>query len=86
LRNALERRELEVFFQPEVSLQGLETSRFEALVRWFPSADCAVPPSTFIPVAEEAGLIIGIGEWVLREACRRAAAWQAGELRGWEWQ
>lgn len=82
LRNALERNELAVYFQPEVSLQALETSRFEALVRWFPSADCSVPPSTFIPVAEEAGLIIGIGEWVLREACRRAAGWQAGELQG----
>lgn len=82
LRNALERDELKVFFQPEVNLQGLETSRFEALVRWFPSADCSVPPSTFIPVAEEAGLIIGIGEWVLREACRRASEWQAGELEG----
>ena len=82
LRKALERDELKVYFQPEVSLQGLETSRFEALVRWFPSSDCSVPPSTFIPVAEEVGLIIGIGEWVLKEACRRAAGWQAGELQG----
>ena len=82
LRGALERGEMQVWFQPEISLRALATSRFEALLRWFPSSDCSVPPSTFVEVAEESGLILSIGEWVLRQSCQRAAQWQGGEFDG----
>jgi EAL domain-containing protein (putative c-di-GMP-specific phosphodiesterase class I)/GGDEF domain-containing protein len=82
LKEAIERNEFQIFFQPEISLKTLRPSRFEALLRWFPSPDCSVPPSTFIPLAEESGLIPEIGEWVLRESCLRAAEWQRSPLAG----
>jgi EAL domain-containing protein (putative c-di-GMP-specific phosphodiesterase class I) len=56
--------------------------RFEALLRWFPEPECSVPPTTFIPVAEESGRILSIGKWVLRQACGQAAEWQQGPLAG----
>ncbi len=82
LRNAIARDELQVYFQPEVNLRNSAITRFEALLRWFPSLDCSVPPSTFIPIAEETGMIIHVGNWVLEQACRKAAAWQNGRLAG----
>jgi diguanylate cyclase (GGDEF)-like protein len=82
LRGALGRNELQVYFQPEISLHTSQPIRFEALLRWFPAPGCSVPPTTFIPVAEESGLILTIGEWVLRQACQQAAEWQQGELAG----
>jgi diguanylate cyclase (GGDEF)-like protein len=75
LRQAIERGELAVHYQPIVRTAGEEVSGFEALVRWNHPTRGAVPPSKFIPLAEEAGLIGKIGEWVLRTALEEAAQW-----------
>jgi diguanylate cyclase (GGDEF)-like protein/PAS domain S-box-containing protein len=74
LRQALEQNQLQVYFQPQARMDGHITG-FEALVRWNHPMRGFVPPDQFIPLAEESGLIIEIGEWVLREACREAASW-----------
>jgi diguanylate cyclase (GGDEF)-like protein/PAS domain S-box-containing protein len=74
LRSAIDRGELLLHYQPQVKMTG-KTVGFEALVRWQCPKRGMVSPGTFIPVAEESGLIITIGEWVLREACREAASW-----------
>ncbi|WP_246767917.1 bifunctional diguanylate cyclase/phosphodiesterase [Bradyrhizobium sp. CCBAU 53340] len=74
LRHALEQNQLEVYFQPQARMDG-EIIGFEALARWNHPMRGLVPPDQFIPLAEESGLIIEIGEWVLREACREAASW-----------
>jgi diguanylate cyclase (GGDEF)-like protein/PAS domain S-box-containing protein len=74
LRQALEQNQLLVYFQPQARMDG-EIIGFEALVRWNHPTRGFVPPDQFIPLAEENGLIIEIGEWVLREACREAASW-----------
>jgi diguanylate cyclase (GGDEF)-like protein len=74
LRSAAERNELELYFQPQARMQN-EIVAFEALLRWHHPVRGFVPPTTFIPLAEESGLIMSIGEWVLREACREAANW-----------
>jgi EAL domain-containing protein (putative c-di-GMP-specific phosphodiesterase class I) len=75
LRQAIERGELSVHYQPVVRAAGEEISGFEALVRWHHPTRGAVGPAKFIPVAEEAGLIGRIGEWVLRTALEEAAHW-----------
>jgi diguanylate cyclase (GGDEF)-like protein/PAS domain S-box-containing protein len=75
LRGAVERGDLRLDYQPQARLGG-EVVGFEALVRWRHPTRGIVPPNTFIPIAEENGTIIAIGEWVLREACREAASWQ----------
>jgi diguanylate cyclase len=74
LRSALNRHELSLHFQPQALIGG-EIVGFEALLRWQHPERGAVQPTTFIPLAEESGLIIPIGDWVLREACREAASW-----------
>ncbi|WP_249125461.1 bifunctional diguanylate cyclase/phosphodiesterase [Bradyrhizobium manausense] len=74
LRQAVEQNQLLVYFQPQARIDG-EIIGFEALVRWDHPTRGFVPPDQFIPLAEENGLIIQIGEWVLREACREAASW-----------
>jgi len=74
LQSALERHELSLNFQPQALVDG-QVIGFEALLRWNHPEHGPIPPDTFIPLAEENGLIISIGEWVLREACREAASW-----------
>ena len=74
LRSAVSGGALVLHYQPQASIDG-EIIGFEALVRWQHRTRGLVPPDTFIPLAEESGLIISIGEWVLREACREAASW-----------
>jgi diguanylate cyclase (GGDEF)-like protein/PAS domain S-box-containing protein len=77
LRHAVERSELRVFFQPIVQLQSKGFREVEALVRWQHPIRGLVMPIDFIAIAEETGLIITIGHWVLEEACRQVAIWQA---------
>ena len=74
LQVAIDRGELLLHYQPQNKMSG-KTIGFEALVRWQCPKRGLVPPGTFIPVAEESNLIVQIGEWVLREACREAASW-----------
>jgi diguanylate cyclase (GGDEF)-like protein len=75
LHSALVNGELELFYQPVVSLQTNEIVSCEALLRWHHPERGLISPADFIPVAEEMGLIIPIGEWVLRTACAEAATW-----------
>ncbi|SFV38034.1 PAS domain S-box-containing protein/diguanylate cyclase (GGDEF) domain-containing protein [Devosia crocina] len=77
LRAALVRGEFELHYQPVVAVESGEVSAFEALLRWRHPTRGMVPPDRFIPVAEQVGLIVPIGEWVLRTACREAANWPA---------
>jgi diguanylate cyclase (GGDEF)-like protein/PAS domain S-box-containing protein len=77
LRNALPSGELRLVFQPIVDLYTGETLETEALLRWHSAEHGFVSPADFIPVAEDTGLIVPIGAWVLAEACRTAAAWRA---------
>ena len=74
LHNAVLNGELTLHYQPQARIDGTITG-FEALVRWHHPRHGMVPPSTFIPLAEESGNITILGEWVLREACREAASW-----------
>jgi diguanylate cyclase (GGDEF)-like protein len=75
LRTALAAGELELYYQPMVSAATSKVTGFEALLRWFHPRLGEVPPSEFIPLAEETGLIGPLGEWVLRTACHEAATW-----------
>ena len=80
LRQALERGELRLHYQPQVELATGQVTGFEALLRWEHPQRGLVSPASFIPVAEESGLIVPIGQWALREACRQASAWAAAGL------
>src|ERR1019366_2985979 len=80
LHRALERSELTLFYQPVVEISGDRAVGGEALLRWEHPDQGLVGPDRFIPVAEESGLIIPIGAWVLQEACFQLKAWQAHQV------
>jgi diguanylate cyclase (GGDEF)-like protein/PAS domain S-box-containing protein len=77
LRHAIERDEFVLHYQPKMNLASGTISGVEALIRWRHPVRGLLHPSQFIPVAEEFGLIVSIGRWVLREGCRQAKAWQS---------
>ena len=76
LRRALELQQFDLHFQVQISVTHATICGYEVLLRWYHPERGLIPPLDFIPIAEESGAILDIGEWVLREACRRAAGWQ----------
>jgi diguanylate cyclase (GGDEF)-like protein len=75
LRSALENDELHVCYQPEMSRDGRQVLGLEMLLRWHDPEEGPIPPAEFIPIAEETGLIVPLGEWVFGEACKAAERW-----------
>jgi diguanylate cyclase (GGDEF)-like protein len=76
LRSAIERQEFQLYYQPIVSLKTLKVTGFEALVRWQSPQRGFVSPGVFVPLAEETGLIIPLGQWILQEACLQINRWR----------
>jgi len=81
LRQALAAGQLELYYQPKVSARTLRIVGVEALLRWHHPARGLVSPAVFVPMAERAGLIGAIGDWVIQDACRQAGAWRAQGLK-----
>ncbi len=80
LRRALEKREFVLHYQPKTNLDTGAVTGAEALLRWLHPERGLLPPEHFMPIAEDCGLIVPIGQWVLREACQQARAWQTAGL------
>lgn len=76
LRKAIEEKQFELYYQPKIRSEDEYTVGAEALIRWHHPEWGMVPPDRFIPIAEETGLILPLGEWVIREACQQIRAWQ----------
>jgi diguanylate cyclase (GGDEF)-like protein/PAS domain S-box-containing protein len=76
LRHALQNEELTLHYQPIVAVDTVAVQGFEALLRWQPAGSNSIPPSTFVPVAEQCGLIVPISAWVLKTACLEGASWR----------
>jgi EAL domain-containing protein (putative c-di-GMP-specific phosphodiesterase class I) len=75
MRSAMHNGEFELYYQPQLNLQSGEIAGFEALLRWNHPQRGLVSPAEFVPLAEETGLIVPLGEWTLRQACMEAATW-----------
>jgi predicted signal transduction protein with EAL and GGDEF domain len=84
LRKALERQEFSLNYQPRLGLPDLRVEAVEALLRWSHPQRGLVPPDEFIPLAEQSGLIVEIGDWVLREACAQARRWRDAGRPHWQ--
>jgi predicted signal transduction protein with EAL and GGDEF domain len=77
LRNALRKNQLYLDYQPQFDLDTGRLTGYEALVRWWHPGEGEIPPTTFLPIAEETGLIVPLGEWILKTACSYATTWPA---------
>ncbi|MEZ5829165.1 MAG: EAL domain-containing protein [Hyphomicrobiales bacterium] len=75
LRNAIRKNQLYLDYQPQFGLENGKLTGYEALVRWWHPSEGEIPPTTFIPIAEETGLIVPLGEWILKTACTYATTW-----------
>lgn len=81
LRHALEQQEFTLYYQPQFSGDGKRLTGAEALLRWRHPRRGLVPPNDFIPVLEELGLVVEVGDWVLTEACRQLKHWHQAKVR-----